>query len=59
MALNINLTSGSVFAGNPITFTITPAVATKPSFHRVIVALHFDNGTGCRDINQLTILVTT
>ena len=23
MALKINLTSGSVFAGNPITFTIT------------------------------------
>ena len=46
MALNINLTSGSVFAGNPITFTITPSVATKPSFHRVIVEVHFDDGTG-------------
>ena len=28
MALKINLTSGSVFAGNPITFTITPSLAT-------------------------------
>ena len=59
MALNINLTSGSVFAGNPITFTITPSVATKPSFHRVIVEVHFDDGTGSYEINKLTIPVTT
>ena len=59
MALKINLTSGSVFAGNPITFTITPSVATKPSFHRVIVEVYFDNGTGSYETNKLTIPVTT
>lgn len=59
MAQKINLTSGSVFAGNPITFTITPSVATKPSFHRVIVEVHFDDGTGSYEINKLTIPVTT
>lgn len=59
MAQKINLTSGSVFAGNPITFTITPSVATNPSFHRVIVEVHFDNGTGSYETNKLTIPVTT
>lgn len=59
MAQKINLTSGSVFAGNPITFTITPSLATKPSFHRVIVEVHFDDGTGSYEINKLTIPVTT
>lgn len=59
MAQKINLTSGSVFAGNPITLTITPSVATKPSFHRVIVEVNFDNGTGSYETNKLTIPVTT
>lgn len=59
MAQKINLTSGSVFAGNPITFTITPSVATKPSFHRVIVEVNFDDGTGSYETNKLTIPVTT
>lgn len=59
MAQKINLTSGSVFAGNPITFTITPSVATKPFFHRVIVEVHFDDGTGSYETNKLTIPVTT
>ena len=59
MAQKINLTSGSVFAGNPITFTITPSVATNPSFHRVIVEVNFDNGTGSYETNKLTIPVTT
>lgn len=59
MAQKINLTSGSVFAGNPITFTITPSVATNPSFHRVIVEVHFDDGTGSYETNKLTIPVTT
>lgn len=59
MAKKINLTSGSVFAGNPITFTITPSVATKPSFHRVIVEVNFDDGTGSYETNKLTIPVTT
>lgn len=59
MAQKINLTSGSVFAGNPITFTITPSVTTNPSFHRVIVEVHFDDGTGSYETNKLTIPVTT
>lgn len=59
MAQKINLTSGSVFAGNPITFTITPSVATNPSFHRVIVEVNFDDGTGSYETNKLTIPVTT
>ncbi len=46
MARTIKLTSGSIFNGNPITFTIQPNVITGkdddgntvyPSFHRVIV----------------------
>lgn len=38
MATNINLTSGSVFNGNPITFDIMPVILKEmPSFHRVIV----------------------
>lgn len=59
MAQKFNLTSGSVFAGNPITLTITPSVVTKPSFHRVIVEVNFDDGTGCYETNKLTIPVTT
>lgn len=59
MAQKINLTSGSVFAGNPITLTITPSVVTKPSFHRVIVEVNFDDGTGSYETNKLTIPVTT
>lgn len=58
MAQKINLTSGSVFAGNPITLTITPSVVTKPFFHRVIVEVNFDNG-GSYETNKLTIPVTT
>lgn len=38
MAREIQLTSGSVLAGNPITFSIRPEyLSKKPSFHRVIV----------------------
>lgn len=38
MATKIELTSGSIFAGNPITFDITPNnLISTPSFHRVIV----------------------
>lgn len=45
MAKNIKLTSGSIFNGNPITFTVEPLVVTGtdsdgntvyPSFHRII-----------------------
>lgn len=38
MARKVTLTSGSVLAGNPITFRIQPNVLSNtPSFHRVIV----------------------
>lgn len=38
MAREIQLTSGSVLAGNPITFSIRPEyLSKKPSFHRVII----------------------
>lgn len=59
MAKKITLTSGSILAGNPITLTITPSVFTKPSFHRVIVEVNFDDGTGSYETNKLTIPVTT
>lgn len=59
MAKKINLTSGSVFAGNPITFTIQPETLDTPSFHRVIVEVNFDDGTGSYETNKLTIPVTT
>lgn len=38
MARNIKLTSGSILAGNPVTFSIEPEILSKkPSFHRVII----------------------
>ena len=38
MAQKITLTSGSILAGNPITFRIKPKILTyTPSFHRVII----------------------
>ena len=38
MAQKITLTSGSILAGNPITFRIKPKILTNtPSFHRVII----------------------
>lgn len=44
MAESITLTSGSVFADNPITFTISPSEPKQtPSFHRVIVEVVFAN----------------
>lgn len=59
MAQKITLTSGSVFAGNPITLAIQPNTLTsKPSFHRVIVEVNFDN-EGSYETNKLTIPVTT
>lgn len=60
MAQKITLTSGSVFAGNPITLTIQPNTLTsKPSFHRVIVEVNFDDGSGSYETNKLTIPVIT
>jgi len=58
MAKKINLTSGSIFAGNPITFTIQPETLDSPSFHRVIIEVNFDNG-GSYETNKLTIPVIT
>lgn len=41
MARTINLTSGSIFNGNPITFRIQPNVINgTPSFHRVILEVN-------------------
>lgn len=38
MAQKVTLTSGSILAGNPITFRIKPNILTNtPSFHRVII----------------------
>lgn len=38
MAQKVTLTSGSILAGNPITFRIKPkALSNTPSFHRVII----------------------
>ena len=37
MARQITLKSGSIFNGNPITFSIIPSLAPNSSFHRVIV----------------------
>ena len=37
MARQITLKSGSIFNGNPITFSIIPSLAPHSSFHRVIV----------------------
>ena len=58
MAKKINLTSGSIFAGNPITFTIQPETLDSPSFHRVIIEVNFDNG-GRYETVKLTVPVTT
>ena len=58
MAKKINLTSGSIFAGNPITFTIQPETLDSPSFHRVIIEVNFDNG-GSYETVKLTVPVTT
>lgn len=58
MAKSITLTSGSVFAGNPITFTISPSVPKQtPSFHRVIVEVFFANDGNYETI-KLSVPVT-
>lgn len=59
MAEKILLTSGSILAGNPITFTITPSSAgTSPSFHRVIVEVNYDNNNGNYEVIKLSVPVT-
>lgn len=58
MAKKINLTSGSILAGNPITFAIQPEQYTNPSFHRVIVEVNYDNNDGDYETVKLTVPVT-
>lgn len=60
MAQTIALTSGSIFAGNPITFRIQPNVLSKtPSFHRVIVEVKCGISGGNFETVKLTAPVTT
>lgn len=59
MAKQILLTSGSILAGNPITFSIAPSDAgTSPSFHRVIVEVTYDNNNGNYEVIKLSVPVT-
>lgn len=59
MAKQILLTSGSILAGNPITFSIKPSDAgTSPSFHRVIVEVTYDNNNGDYEVIKLSVPVT-
>lgn len=59
MAEQILLTSGSILAGNPITFSIKPSAAgTSPSFHRVIVEVTYDNNNGDYEFIKLSVPVT-
>lgn len=57
MAKKINLTSGSILAGNPITFTIQPEQYKNPSFHRVIVEVTYDKD-GSYETIQLNVPIT-
>lgn len=60
MAKRISLTSGSIFAGNPITFSIKPETLTnKPSFHRLIIEVKCGITGGNFEIIKLTTPVTT
>lgn len=63
MAKKINLTSGSILNGNPITFTIVPQVITEkdadgnvvyPSFHRIIVEVKCGLSTGSYEIIKMS-----
>lgn len=59
MAEQILLTSGSILAGNPITFSIKPSAAgTSPFFHRVIVEVTYDNNNGDYEVIKLSVPVT-
>lgn len=60
MAQKIALTSGSVFAGNPVTFTVTPEMLSfTPSFHRVVMEVTCGLSGGSYDTISLTAPVTT
>ena len=55
MARKITLTSGSILAGNPITFRIKPNVLTNtPSFHRVIIEVKCGMSGGNFETIKLT-----
>ena len=55
MAQKVILTSGSVLAGNPITFRIKPDVlANTPSFHRVIIEVKCGMSGGDFETIKLT-----
>lgn len=55
MARKVTLTSGSILAGNPITFRIQPNVLPKsPSFHRVIIEVKCGMSGGNFETIKLT-----
>ena len=55
MARKITLTSGSILAGNPITFRIQPkALSNTPSFHRVIIEVKCSMSGGNFETIKLT-----
>ena len=55
MARKITLTSGSILAGNPITFRIQPNVLSNtPSFHRVIIEVKCGMSGGNFETIKLT-----
>lgn len=58
MATSIKLTSGSILAGNPITFEIDPRELDNPSFHRVIVEVECGMSGGNFETIKLTAPVT-
>ena len=55
MAQKVTLTSGSILAGNPITFRIKPNILTNtPSFHRVIIEVKCGMSGGNFETIKLT-----
>ena len=55
MAQKVTLTSGSILAGNPITFRIKPKILTNtPSFHRVIIEVKCGMSGGNFETIKLT-----
>ena len=55
MARKITLTSGSILAGNPITFRIKPnSLSNTPSFHRVIIEVKCGMSGGNFETIKLT-----
>ena len=58
MASNIRFISGSILAGNPITFKIKPDdIKNSPYFHRVIVEVKYDNNNGDYENNKFPVPV--